>query len=354
MIRASTPAKPGKANKVFKGQQLVASTRVPTSSANPAAPPAVRHVRIGSAAAGQRVDNFLLAELKGVPRSLVYRLLRRGEVRVNKGRAKPQQRLAFGDDVRIPPVRTARTVQPGKPPVGLTERLMEGVLFEDERVLVLDKPAGVAVHGGSGISHGVIEALRAGRGEPELELVHRLDRDTSGCLLLAKRRSALRWLHAQLRENRVRKRYRALLCGSLAERVQRVELPLRKFQLQGGERMVRVDHAEGKPALTVFRRAAAYGGLTLVDVELHTGRTHQIRVHAAGIGAPVAGDDKYGRPEDRSLARALSLSRLFLHASELTFSPREGAEAVAVSAPLPEALADVVRRAEAHGLGGGL
>lgn len=307
--------------------------------------PAVRHLRIDAAAAGQRVDNYLMAQLKGVPRSLVYRLLRRGEVRVNKGRAKPHQRLALGDDVRIPPVRTADRGDPAPAPGALTERLLQSVIYEDERVLVLDKPAGIAVHGGSGISHGVIEALRSGRPGAELELVHRLDRDTSGCLLIAKRRSALRWLHAELRADAVRKRYQALLCGPLAERVQRVELPLRKFQLQGGERMVRVDQEAGKPALTIFRRVAAYGGLTLVDVDLHTGRTHQIRVHAASIGAPVAGDEKYGRPEHRALARQLDLKRLFLHAASLAFRPREDAPIVRVTAPLPEALETVIQRA---------
>ncbi len=307
--------------------------------------PAVRHVRIDDAAAGQRVDNFLIAQLKGVPRSLVYRLLRRGQVRVNKGRAKPHQRLALGDDVRIPPVRMPTRDDSGPAPGGMTERLLESVLYEDERVLVLDKPSGIAVHGGSGIAHGVIEALRAGRPGAELELVHRLDRDTSGCLIIAKRRSALRWLHSELRADAVRKRYQALLCGPLAERVQRVELPLRKFQLQGGERMVRVDHENGKAALTVFRRVEAYGGLTLVDVDLHTGRTHQIRVHAASIGTPVAGDEKYGRPEHRALARELGLKRLFLHAASLAFRPREDAPTLRVVAPLPEALATVIERA---------
>ena len=308
----------------------------------------VRHLRVDAEAAGQRVDNFLLGQLKGVPRSLVYRLLRRGEVRVNKGRAKPHQRLAAGDEIRLPPVRTAAATTVGDVPVRVMNDLAARILYEDDRVLVLDKPAGLAVHGGSGIAHGVIEALRAARPGAALELVHRLDRDTSGCLIIAKRRSALRFLHAQLRADQVYKRYQALLLGPLGGRVQRVELPLRKNLLQGGERMVRVDHADGKPALTVFRRVAAYGGMTLVDVELHTGRTHQIRVHAAGIGAPVAGDDKYGRPEDRALARELGLNRLFLHAAELRFRPREDVAPVTVAAPLPAELAAVLTRAEDH------
>jgi 23S rRNA pseudouridine955/2504/2580 synthase len=306
----------------------------------------VRHLQVGAAAAGQRVDNFLLTQLKGVPRSLVYRLLRRGEVRVNKGRVKPHHRLQTGDQVRIPPLRQAVPAARGAPPAALTDRLAERILYEDDRLLVLDKPAGVAVHGGSGIAHGVIESLRALREGAELELVHRLDRDTSGCLIIAKRRSALRFLHAELRADRVQKRYQALLLGPLAGRVQRVDLPLAKNQLQGGERMVQVDHADGKAALTVFRRAAAYAGVTLVDVELHTGRTHQIRVHAASIGAPVAGDDKYGRPEDRALLRELGVKRLCLHAAALTFRPREDAALLSVHAPLPEALSAVIHRLE--------
>jgi 23S rRNA pseudouridine955/2504/2580 synthase len=319
-----------------------------TGARRDACRPGVRRLRVDAAAAGQRVDNFLLAQLKGVPRSLIYRLLRRGEVRVNKGRVKPHQRLNAGDEVRIPPVRTAPTADPVAPPAALTARLAGRVLYEDARVLVLDKPAGVAVHGGSGIVHGVIEALRAQHPGAELELVHRLDRDTSGCLLIAKRRSALRFLHAELREGRVEKRYQALLLGPLAARVQRVELPLRKNQLQGGERVVRVDPEHGKPALTVFRRVAAYGDATLVDVELHTGRTHQIRVHAASIGAPIAGDDKYGRLQERDFARKLGLKRLFLHAAGLRFRPREDAPTVTVTAPLPEELETVIRRAEEH------
>lgn len=308
----------------------------------------VRHLRVAADTAGQRVDNFLLAQLKGVPRSLVYRLLRRGEVRVNKGRVKPHQRLSAGDDVRIPPLRTAATTAAGAPPAALAATLAGRILYEDQSLLVLDKPAGVAVHGGSGVAHGVIEGLRAARPGQALELVHRLDRETSGCLLVAKRRSALRCLHAALRAGAVGKRYRALLLGPLAGPVQRVDLPLAKNQLQGGERMVQVDDADGKPALTVFRRIAAYGGMTLVDVELHTGRTHQIRVHAAAIGAPVAGDDKYGRPEHRAQARGLGLSRLFLHAAELRFRPCEDADPITVTAPLPEALAAAIQRAEEH------
>jgi 23S rRNA pseudouridine955/2504/2580 synthase len=308
----------------------------------------VRHLRVDGGSAGQRVDNFLLAQLKGVPRSLVYRLLRRGEVRVNKGRAKPHQRLQRGDVVRIPPVRMAAVVQGRPPPAALTAVLGGRILFEDDGMLVLDKPAGVAVHGGSGIAHGVIEALRALRPGAELELVHRLDRDTSGCLMIAKRRSTLRFLHAQLRADQVGKRYRALLLGPLSGRVQRVALPLRKNQLQGGERVVQVDHTDGKEALTVFRRVAAYGGMTLADIELHTGRTHQIRVHAASIGAPVAGDEKYGRTEDRVLARALNLRRLFLHAAQLRLCPREDAAPVTVTAPLPDELTAVLRRAEEY------
>jgi 23S rRNA pseudouridine955/2504/2580 synthase len=337
-----------KASKVFEARQLSESSAISDRQGRQARATGVRHLLVTPATAGQRVDNFLLAQLKGVPRSLVYRLLRRGEVRVNKGRVKPHQRLQAGDEVRIPPVREASGQSRSPPPAALTDRLATRILYEDERLLVLDKPAGVAVHGGSGVAHGVIEALRALRPNETLELVHRLDRDTSGCLMLAKRRSALRFLHAELREDRVRKHYQALLLGPLAGRVQPVDLPLAKNQLQGGERMVQVDPADGKAALTVFRRIAAYGGMTLVDVELHTGRTHQIRVHAASIGAPVAGDDKYGRPEDRDLIRALGLKRLFLHAASLRVRPREDAAPIDIRAPLPAELAAAVQRAEEY------
>jgi 23S rRNA pseudouridine955/2504/2580 synthase len=306
----------------------------------------VRLLRVDAAAAGQRIDNYLLAQLKGAPRSLIYRILRRGEVRVNKGRVKPSHRLAAGDQVRLPPVRLGPERAPAQPSPAAAARLAEAVLYEDDQVLVLDKPAGMAVHGGSGISLGVIETLRALRPGAELELVHRLDRDTSGCLLIAKRRSALRRLHAQLREGRVDKRYLVLLAGRLPRRVVEVRAPLRKNLLRGGERMVQVDEAEGKPARTIFRTVQALGPLTLAEAELDTGRTHQIRVHAASLGAPVAGDEKYGDAAANARLRALGLKRLFLHAAALSFRPLDDEPPVHAEAPLPAALVEVVATLE--------
>jgi len=306
----------------------------------------VRQVEVGDAAAGQRIDNFLLAQLRGVPKSLVYRILRRGEVRVNKGRVKPSYRVVAGDQVRLPPLRLGLEKVPPRPSKALAAQLDQAVLYEDELVLVLNKPAGLAVHGGSGISLGVIETLRALRPGAELELVHRLDRDTSGCLLVSKRRSALRRLHAQLREGTVDKRYLVLLAGHLSRPVVEVTAPLRKNLLQGGERMVQVDLAEGKPARTVFRSRRRLGALTLAEVQLDTGRTHQIRVHAAHVGAPVAGDDKYGDASVNARLRALGLKRLFLHAAALSFRPRDEEPPIRVEAPLPEALDNVLKTLE--------
>ncbi|MGD8207687.1 MAG: RluA family pseudouridine synthase [Thiohalocapsa sp.] len=294
--------------------------------------------------AGQRVDNFLIRHLKGVPRSLVYKLLRTGEVRVNKGRVRPAHRLASGDEVRVPPVRVAEPGVIPQPSAAMLRHLTESVLYEDDRVLVLDKPAGIAVHGGSGIALGVIEALRAARPGSELELVHRLDRETSGCLLISKRRSALRSLHRQVREGLVEKRYLALLHGALPRRSLQVDLPLHKYQLRGGERLVDVDPRKGKPARTTFRRLRAFRDSTLVDVELGTGRTHQIRVHAASLGNPIAGDEKYGDRDADRILRALGLRRLFLHARALSFRPRDDAAMICVEAPLPPELATLLER----------
>jgi len=264
---------------------------------------------------------------------------------VNKGRVKPSHRLAAGDQVRLPPLRVSAQTAPVPPP-GLGERLAAAVLYEDEQVLVLDKPAGLAVHGGSGISLGVIETLRSLRPAADLELVHRLDRDTSGCLLISKRRSALRRLHAQLRDGLVDKRYLVLLAGRLPRRSLEVRAPLRKNLLRGGERMVRVDEEAGKAARTGFRTLKAYGSLTLAEARLDTGRTHQIRVHAAHLGAPVAGDDKYGDAGSNARLRALGLKRLFLHAAALSFRPLDEQPPVRVGAPLPPVLADLLETLE--------
>lgn len=294
----------------------------------------VRYVQVDSERDGQRLDNLLLGELKGAPRSLIYRLLRTGQVRVNQGRAKPDYRVCNGDRIRIPPIRLAPEPTSKSPPLGRLRQFETTILYEDPRLLVINKPAGVAVHGGSGVSHGVIEIVRAMRPQaPTLELVHRLDRDTSGCLLLAKRRSTLRWLHQLIRAGALEKRYLALLVGRWEHATLEVNVPLRKQSLQGGERVVRVD-ATGKPSRTGFHRLRQFAATTLVEARLYTGRTHQIRVHAAYLGNPVAGDDKYGDREANTALRAPGLRRLFLHASTLTFPRADGQGHFQVTAPL--------------------
>jgi 23S rRNA pseudouridine955/2504/2580 synthase len=284
-----------------------------------------------------------MGRVKGIPRSHLYRVLRRGEVRVNKGRVKPSYRLQQGDLVRIPPLRVPDKAAPVRPPRAPLQRLEQAVLYEDDRLIALNKPSGMAVHGGSGLSWGLIEAMRALRPKAvELELVHRLDRETSGCLLLSKRRSALRDLHRLIRENAVDKRYLALLAGKLPRRETWVDAPLRKNQLRSGERMVRVDRERGKPARTLFRRLRRIGDFTLVEAELITGRTHQIRVHAAHLGAPVAGDGKYGDDEANRRLRDLGLKRLFLHAHALTFQPQHRDSPLHLEAPVPPELEAVI------------
>jgi 23S rRNA pseudouridine955/2504/2580 synthase len=294
----------------------------------------VRQVVIEADYAGQRIDNYLLTLLKGVPRSLVYRILRRGEVRVNMGRINASYRLQAGDQVRIPPLRLPAQSAAPAPPRPLLEQLQQAIVYEDERLLVIDKPAGVAVHGGSGLSYGVIEGLRKLRPEARhLELVHRLDRDTSGCLLISKKRSALRVLHELMRENRVDKRYLLLLSGSWEQARADVKAPLAKNLLSGGERMVRV-HPSGKPSHTRFRRLEAFGEATLVEAQLFSGRTHQIRVHAAHLGHPVLGDVKYGDDAANRRLRERGLRRLFLHAHSLEFGWPGERGRISVQAPL--------------------
>ncbi len=323
------------------------SSKTASARSAPSQPrPVVEWLQVSADAAGQRIDNFLLARLKGVPRSLVYRLLRSGEVRVNKGRARPSQRLAAGDQVRLPPLRRPTQGESVAPSAQLRERLAEALLYEDDRVLVINKPAGLAVHGGSGINLGVIETLRAMRPGAELELVHRLDRDTSGCLLISKRRSALRRLHAQLRDGEIDKRYLALLCGRLSQPDIEVAVALSTSRVRGGERVVRVDPAAGKPSRTWFRRRHRLGPFTLVEAKLDTGRTHQIRVHAAHLGTPIAGDPKYGVAADNERLKALGLKRLFLHAAALSFRPQIDGPIVEVTAPLPAPLEWVLKRLE--------
>ncbi len=301
---------------------------------------------------GQRLDNFLLRTLGAVPRSLVYRILRTGEVRVNGRRAKPAYRLAAGDRVRLPPLQDAGRKQDSTdakaPSKSLRDFVTAAVIHEDRDLIVVNKPAGVAVHGGSGVSFGVIEALRAVHPQlKELELVHRLDRETSGCLLVAKRRAMLRDLHAQLRERRMQKRYLALVAGRWPFGAKTIDLPLKTNLKQGGERVVRV-HSEGQNAVTTFKPIEQFGKVaTLLDVDLGTGRTHQIRVHAAHAGYPVAGDEKYGDREKDAKLKAYGLSRMFLHAASLTF--RRGDEPFTATAPLPPELESVLERLRESG-----
>jgi 23S rRNA pseudouridine955/2504/2580 synthase len=305
----------------------------------------VRLVEVAADEAGQRIDNFLARYLKGVPKSYIYRILRRGEVRVNSGRTKARYKLCAGDKVRIPPVRISTdSAAVIRPAVGMN---LEGrILFENKVCLVLNKPAGIAVHGGSGLSYGVIEALRAARPDADyLELAHRLDRETSGCLVIAKRRSFLRAFHEQLRLGEVRKHYLALVAGRWQGGTRTVDAPLRKNQLRGGERMVMVD-SEGKEAVTVFRPVTRFAEAALVDVELKTGRTHQIRVHAVHAGHPLAGDEKYGDVAFNRRMRVLGLSRLMLHAHLLEFSLPHVSDRLTLSAPLDTDLRAVLERLE--------
>lgn len=303
--------------------------------------PAPELVEIGPQHEGQRIDNFLTAYLKGVPKSFIYRVLRRGEVRVNKGRAKPTYRLQAGDKVRIPPVRRAEPREKSAPGRKLVALINHSILYEDEGLVILNKPAGIAVHGGSGVSFGVIEILRAARPQaPFLELVHRLDRDTSGCLIIAKKRSHLRYLHKLLREEGMEKRYQALVKGPWHGGQRRVTAPLRRNILQSGERLVKVE-AEGKPSQTLFRPLKRWTEATLVEAVPMTGRTHQIRVHAAHLGQPIAGDEKYGDTAFNRAMQEKGLRRLFLHAAALRFTMADG-QCIAVSAPLDPALQQIL------------
>lgn len=306
----------------------------------PDAAPKLQMLEISEDFAGQRIDNFLLNRLKGVPRSHVYRILRTGEVRVNGGRCQAHRKLCHGDVVRIPPLHLPAEKDSPVPETLIRARLANRVLFEDDDFLVLNKPAGMAVHGGSGLSYGLIEGLRRIRPEcRSLELVHRLDRDTSGCLLVAKKRSTLRLLHGLFRSNHqvIKKVYVALLAGQWARKQLDVDAPLKKNLLQGGERFVKVS-ADGKPALTRFRRTRKFAGATLVEAELLTGRTHQIRVHAKSMGHPIIGDDRYGDENANQVFRKLGLTRLFLHAQTLSFPhPRTG-QPFTATAPLEQEL----------------
>jgi 23S rRNA pseudouridine955/2504/2580 synthase len=296
----------------------------------------VQLVTIAEEEAGQRIDNYLLRVCKGVPKSHIYRILRSGEVRVNKGRIDQLYRLQAGDVVRIPPIRTAEKAAGNAPVPGAEFH----IVHEDSHLLVIDKPAGVAVHGGSGVSYGVIEQLRASRPQAKfLELVHRLDRETSGLLLLAKKRSALTNLHEQMREGSTDKRYLTLVSGHWTNPRQHVKLPLHKYTTADGERRV-VVQAGGQEAHTIFNLLRKWDSFALLEAELKTGRTHQIRVHLASSGFPIAGDEKYG---DFALNKQLqkanetrgALKRMFLHAYRITFRHPETGQPMTLTAPLP-------------------
>lgn len=310
--------------------------------------PGVKTVTVPADREGQRLDNFLLGQLKGAPRSLIYKIIRDGQVRVDGKRAKPDTRLPAEAQVRIPPVKIEQADPNRAPPKGMLERLAASIVFEDKSLLVLNKPSGIATHGGSGVSFGVIEGLRALRpGEP-LELVHRLDRDTSGVLVLAKKRSALLQLQALMRgqddDEGPEKQYLALLVGKMPSGTMTVQAPLQKSVLQGGERMVRVD-PKGKASVSHFTLLERRGGHSFCQVRIETGRTHQIRVHAAHIGHPVAGDEKYGdKDANRKLAAQFGLKRLFLHAASMQFALDDGRMPYTLNAPLAHELNEVLNR----------
>ena len=313
------------------------------------APPTsgVQLIEVAPELAGQRIDNYLFTALKGVPKTLIYRILRKGEVRVNKGRIKPEYKLQAGDIIRVPPMRLPERDEPVPVAQGLLQRLEAAIVHEDKALIVLNKPAGIAVHGGSGLSFGVIEAFRQLRPDAkELELVHRLDRDTSGLLKIAKKRSMLRHLHAALRGDGVDKRYMALVRGHWATAKKSVNAPLQKSNLRSGERMVEVNE-EGKEALTMFKVLRRFGDFaTIVEARPITGRTHQIRVHALHAGHCIAGDSKYGDEDFTREIRELGGKRLFLHAYSLTVPLPDGGQ-LKIEAPVDEMWAKTVERLSA-------
>jgi 23S rRNA pseudouridine955/2504/2580 synthase len=314
-------------------------------------------VQVDDDQAGQRLDNFLMARLKGVPKSKIYNIIRKGEVRVNKGRSQPDYKIEQGDNIRIPPVRVSEKEVLAKPSNVMMTLLDQSILFENDGLLVINKPPGLAVHGGSGVSLGLIETLRQMRPDARyLELVHRLDRDTSGCIMIAKKRSMLRHLQAALREKNtsgIRKIYHALVVGSWSPTCRRVDVPLLKVEIANDEKIVRV-HAEGKPSLTEFKilktfnhstfNPSTLNQCTLIEAKPITGRTHQIRVHAQYAGHSLVGDEKYGNDLFNIAMKALGVKRLFLHAAELGFYLPDAKELTIVQAPLPPDLASVLKK----------
>lgn len=304
--------------------------------------PKVQWCEITSDNDGQRLDNYLITKLKGVPKTRIYRIIRKGEVRINKGRVNNKYRLKDGDIVRIPPVRVAVREKEIDLQPTLKRCLEQDIIYEDDVLIVLNKPSGFAVHGGSGISSGVIEALRVLRPDARfLELAHRLDKDTSGCLLVAKKRSVLRILHDQFRGDGIKKTYLALLVGQWERKKQQVIAPLLKNTGKGGERVVKVSQA-GKHAETHFRRLQLYNNLTLVEASPITGRTHQIRVHAAWLGHPIVADERYGIGDVNRELKKKGYKRLFLHAKQLQFNHPVSKDLMSFKAPLSQALEDLL------------
>jgi len=306
----------------------------------------VQFIEVTEDSEAQRIDNFLCARLKGVPRTRIYRIIRKGEVRVNKGRIKADYKLKPGDVVRVPPIRVAEPNELPQAGRGLKRAIEEAVLYEDDSLLIINKPSGLAVHGGSGIKLGLIETLRQLRPDAKfLELVHRLDRDTSGCVMVAKKRSMLRYLHDLLRTNKVTKHYQALVIGKWSTRKTKVDAPLQKNTLQSGERMV-VASADGKPSLTRYEVRQRFAGYTLVQAYPVSGRTHQIRVHCQFAGHSIAGDEKYTDEGDNKRLKAMGLRRLFLHAESLEFALPESGKMLRVVAPLDVALQTFLTKLE--------
>jgi 23S rRNA pseudouridine955/2504/2580 synthase len=308
--------------------------------------PQVVYVEITEDNSDQRLDNFLITRLKGVPKSHIYRIVRKGEVRVNKGRVDVKYRLVTGDIVRSPPIRVAERSEESYVPQGLQAALQQGILFEDEGFLIVNKPAGFAVHGGSGVSSGIIEGLRLIRPEAHfLELVHRLDKDTSGCLLIAKKRSALRKLQELFRNSQIQKTYQALLSGQWIRKKLLVTAPLLKNISKGGERVVVISQS-GKAAETLFTRLKLFRNATLVEASPKTGRTHQIRVHAASLGHPIVGDERYGVDDVNKVFKNKGYKRMFLHANTLKFQHPVTGILMNISAPLPSQLENLLKHEE--------
>ncbi|WP_448548679.1 23S rRNA pseudouridine(955/2504/2580) synthase RluC [Thalassotalea fusca] len=312
---------------------------------NESTKPQVRFFTIDNEDAGQRIDNYLMKTLKGVPKSMLYRLLRKGEIRVNKKRTKPEYKLVAEDVIRVAPIRVSEKEPTVSTQLNVVANLEKQILFEDDRLLVINKPSGMAVHGGSGLSFGVIEALRALRPDARmLELVHRLDRDTSGCLVVAKKRSALRSLHQQLRDKKVQKFYHALVKGRWSPKLTRVTDALKKNDLKSGERVVVVDNINGKESETRFKVIQHFDNATLVRAFPVTGRTHQIRVHCQVKGHPIACDPKYGHPEFDAFMKDNGLKRLFLHAASIEFTHPLTEQKLKIEAPLEPSLSKLLKR----------